>query len=171
MSYMPTSSPGIALAQLRRMVALSAAFQAGVGAVDTADAVNFAPIGQQPYTNLPDGGAIIYLADGPVMWEMQAGGQQLWLHPVGVIICQLILKQTDELEPEERYLHGIDFVGNVADDVKALSGAEDTDSEFAENHLDITRLAVEYAGQADPRHDASRGKLFLAKLFIDWGIK
>lgn len=170
MSYTPTSPPGIALAQLRRMVTLSSAFREGVGAADAVDAVDFALIGQRPLADLEGGGAIIYLADGPVTFEQNAGGQQLWLHPVGTIICQLVLEQSDEFDAEERYLYGVDFVGNVAADIKELSGAEDTETEFGQNHLDITRIAIEYAAQADIRFDHSRGKLFLAKLFIDWGI-
>jgi hypothetical protein len=170
MPVTPTSSAGIALAQLRRMVSLSDAFQTAVDADDETEALDFILIGRHPYTSLPSGGAILYLAEQPLTYEMDAGGQQLWLHPTGGIVAQLILPQSAETAIEDGYLSGVDFSANVASDVKELSDSGDTGTAFGMNHLAITRLAIEYSGPADVRYDNSRGVVFLSKLFIDWGI-
>jgi hypothetical protein len=170
MPYTPTSPPGIALAQLRRMVSLSAAFIAGMSAVDETDALDFILLGRHPFSSLPTGGAIAYLSEQPVTWELDSGGQQLWLHPTGGIVLQLILPQPDVEDLEERYLRGVDFCANVGKEVKELSDSEDAETEFGANHLAITRIAAEYLAPGDVRHDHSRGVMFTAKLFIDWGI-
>lgn len=175
MPYTPTSAPGIALAQLRRMLSLSETFQAGLELVDESDALTCILIGRHPFSNLPSGGACIYLAEQPVEYDLQAGGEQLWLHPTGSIVLQLVLLQEkdpiwDAASIEDRYLAGVDFVINVAKDVATLSDAEDADTEFDRNHLAITKVAAEYTAPSDIRYDSSRRPMFLAKLHVDWGI-
>jgi hypothetical protein len=170
MSYTPTSPPGIALAQLRRMVSLSTTFQTAFSAASPAAALAFILLGRQPLTNLASGGAIAYLSESPFNWELNAGGDHLYLENRGRIILQFIYLPSSSDSIEDRYMKGVDFVGNTAKDVRDLSGVADESSAFTSNHLDITNIVAEYAAPGDVRYDASRGLFFSAKLAIDWGI-
>lgn len=174
MSYTPTSSAGIAIAQLRRMVSLSATFQTAMGVASAAAAVAYILLGRQQFTSLPsagaNGGACVWYAETPIELQLQSGGDSLHLFPTGHLIVQLIYPLSSGDSTEDRYMKGIDFCGNVSADVTTLSGSADTESAFGENHLDVKNLAPEYMAPADVRHDASRGLLFFAKLHVDWGI-
>lgn len=170
MSYTPTSPPAIAIAQLRRMVSLSATFQAGMAVASATLALPFILMGRQAYANLPSGGGLIYLAETPADFPLSSGGDQLHLTVTGKLILQLIYPLSSSDSATDRYLKGVDFVANVATDVKALSGAEDTGTAFGQNHLDITHISAEYMAPGNVQYDASRGLLFLAKLHVDWGI-
>ena len=175
MSATATRTLSIVLAKLRRMVALSAAFQAALGisggtaeqraalAAERVFLKSHVPDREQPF-------AVVSMGDS-LDYQLVAGGDMNHLRPSGSVFLYL-RRMTSPLYLEDRVSAEIDawdFFSGVIEDVAAIAGADDANSEFGESHLSIIQMGLVGWGENPQEEWASSGRYYEAGILVNWG--
>ena len=131
--------------KLRRMVALSAAFQNECGVSSDVEASSRIHLrGRQIRDKAPTPFALIQL--GNLRRGMYAGGVKNWMKSSGSLRIGLKLDVADDLLDDllGAEFYAGNFFGTVFDDVAELAGADDPGSGDGFGHLAITQMDLTY---------------------------
>lgn len=138
MPTLPVASLALPMYMLRRMVAASATFQAAVGAANATEAdahIRYKDADE----NVSRPCATIFSEDHS--FGLIAGGSQNFLRPNGTVFLWLAMDCVAGDSDDESTIKFANFFGGVADDIAALSGADQTaDSAVPDSHLPIREM-------------------------------
>ena len=158
-----------AAVKLRRMLSLSATFQAAVGftgdAASTLQRIGFKQLAgtePRPYGIISSGEKLQY--------KQIAGGNQIVLNSSG----SLFLYLAQDIDPENfdddvaAEMNAVSFFGQVIDEIAALSAVDDTGSADGTSHLSIVSITMStFAGNAEDTWK-SMGRFLFAGFDVEW---
>lgn len=167
MPVTPSGSCATPLYLLRRMVALSATFQAATGAANAAEALTHVFLKEAEGTELRP--CAVISTDGGA-WHSVAGGQQNQLRSSGVLFMWLGLDVEVDLSLDDAVLTHANFHGGVADDIAALAGQDQTaDAVVPGSHLLITGMHDIPPSEAPKEYWTPGKRLMWSAWLIRWG--
>jgi len=159
----PTSTHGIALAQLKKLLAQSTTFRNAVGGTE-AGVNNHVHFGRQTGTP-PRPFALIELESGEgVAFSFGAGNQ---IVAEGSLLVRF--ERDAVLTDPDPYHEAVDWFGNVVDDVNALAAHGDATTAFDLTHLPLLTAAIRRVGENDRSTWHSLGRFFAAETLWTWG--
>lgn len=157
------SSQGIALAQLKKLLAQSETFRSAVGGTE-ADVNNHVHFGRQVGTP-PRPHAIIELESGDGNAISFGEGNQI-IASGGLVVR---LERDADLTQHDPYYDALDWFGHVLDEVNDLAGHGDDTTEFNQTHLALLTAQLRVVGENDRSTWHSLGRFFSAETLWTWG--
>lgn len=145
---------------LRRMIALSATFQAAGGSLDDVYYTEQAFATPRPWAIVTPG--------EQMAWRLDSGGAQNYFRPAGSMFVLLAIDTpadyfSDQVAAE--HFAG-NYFGGVLDDVAAVAAADDPDGNPL---LAITAIDLVWMAENDEREHADAGRFYLAGFNVQWG--
>lgn len=165
----PKGSFALPMTQLRTMVSLSKEFQHQTNTDTATDAlrhISFTRVGEDKKTR-PF--ACILLGDSH-NYQQVSGGNQNFLIPDGNVGLYMT-KDTNplyQLDLDSATIDVANFFGTVVDEVVALSGKDNPQSDIS--HLPITRGGLAIFNDSGEEEQESVGDFFFFVYLFDWGM-
>ncbi len=179
--YWPNSPLLQAVRKLRRMVALSAAFQArsGLSYDDIHDQrvwTEYVPGQDELIRETQNPAAVAPVMPFATIWPISfgshdvAGGSQVAMLPDGILHLYIAVQPLDTiLDWNERREEAIGFLDQVVQDVAAVSGANDAGTTDGAGHLTIRKLNTVIIDHVPFKHHESAGDHFYKSVAVTYG--
>lgn len=176
----PNSPAAIAMKKLRRMVALSSAFQTRAG-IEYEDAIKrvffeYVPNAGELLREGAEESTVDPVSPFAAIWPMTtdanavAGGAQVWTLSNGILHLYVSCDPLPELTDwNERRLEAVGFLDQWIQDVINLSGADDDDTDDGMGHLEIVHAPINMIDHVPFKDRKSAGDYYYMSVGLKYG--